>query len=293
MKEQFKGSLCLLLATVIWGTAFVAQSVGMDYIGPFTFQAVRSFIAVAALIPITLALEWKHPGDWAGKWAKPGLWKAGCFCGMALFAACGLQQVGLVYADAGKAGFITALYIVLVPVLGTFLGQKPGRRIWFSVALAVLGLYFLSGISNGTMGFGDVCLIGCAVAFAVQIILVDRWGATLDGLRLNAIQFLINAIASTLLMLLLEHPRWDGILACAMPLVYTGVCSSGIAYSLQIIGQKRLPPEPAALIMSLESVVAALAGWLILKEALLPLELLGCALVFSGVILSQLPLKNP
>ena len=184
------------------------------------------------------------------------------------------------------------MYFVLVPVLGLFLGQKCGITVWISVALAVIGLYLLSCLGVSSVNIGDLLLMGCALAFAVQITLVDRLGQALDGLRLNCIQFLVNAVISTVVMLLTETPVWENILACAVPLLYTGVLSSGVAYSLQIIGQKDLEPTAASLIMSLESVFAALFGWLILHEIMSPTELCGCFLVFAAVILSQIPVEK-
>lgn len=286
MKQQLKGSILLLLATVIWGCAFVAQSVGMDYLGPFTFQTCRSLIAVAALVAVIFLME-RDKSQFVPKWRNKKLWNTGLLCGAALTVASGLQQMGLVYTDAGKAGFITAMYIVLVPALGLFLGQKPGRQIWISVGLAVVGLYLLSCAGASGLNIGDVMLMGCALAFAVQITLIDRFAQDLDGLRLNCIQFLVVSVLSAVVMLLTEAPDWSSILACAIPLLYTGVLSSAVGYSLQIIGQQLLPPAPASLIMSLESVFAVLSGWLVLKERLSPPELIGCALVFAGVILSQ------
>lgn len=286
MKQKVQGSLLLLLGTFIWGTAFVAQSVGMDHIGPFTFQAVRSALAVLAMLCAMGLMDRKR---FRSNWQQKGLWKAGILCGMALFVASGLQQVGLVYTDAGKAGFITAMYIVLVPVIGLFLKQRVSVRVWVSVALAVAGLYLLSCMGASGINFGDLCLMGCAVAFAVQITLVDKLAGALDGLRLNCVQFLVNACLSAVMMLLLEKPVLSDILQCAWPLVYTGVMSSAVAYYLQILGQQRLDSAPASLIMSLEAVFAALSGWLVLHERLSPAELLGCALVFIGVVLSQLP----
>jgi drug/metabolite transporter (DMT)-like permease len=289
MKKQTQGSILLLIATFIWGTAFVAQSVGMDHIEPFTFQAVRSLIAVAALLPVIFIMERgknRAVGFWKS-WADPALWKTGIPCGVALFVASGLQQMGLVYTDSGKAGFITAMYIVLVPVIGLFLGQKCGFNVWISVILAVLGLYLLSALGVQSVNIGDLLLMGCAFAFAVQITLIDRLGLSLDGLRLNLAQFFVNAVLSTVVMFLFETPVMENIAACAGPLLYTGVLSSGVAYSLQILGQQRLDPAPASLIMSLESVFAVLAGWLILGDKLSGVELAGCALVFAGVILSQ------
>ena len=296
MKKRLYGSFLLLVGTFIWGTAFVAQSVGMDYIGPITFQAVRSFIGVTALFPMIYLMDLRRDGGktFKAKWLDGHLWKTGFWCGIALFVASGLQQVGLVYTDAGKAGFITAMYIVLVPILGLLFRQKVTPLVWLSVALAVVGLYLLSAAGVSEVNFGDLLLMGCAAAFAVQITLVDRLSQNLDGLRLNYVQFLVNALISTVIMFLFEKPVLENILACAVPLLYTGVMSSAVAYSLQIIGQQHLEPAPASLIMSLESVIAALSGWALLGERMTATELWGCALVFLGVILSQMPdKKNP
>ena len=294
MKKQFQGSIALLVATFIWGTAFVAQSVGMDYIGPFTFQAVRSFFAVAALIPASWLVDKLSgsTGDFRKKWLDKELWKVGALCGAALFVAAGLQQMGLVYTDAGKAGFITAMYIVLVPVLGLLFRQRVGLLVWISVGLAVAGLYLLSCMGLSGINLGDLLLIGCAAAFAVQITLIDRLAQNLDGLRLNCVQFFVSATLSAAVMLFTEEPTVSGITGCLGPLLYTGVMSSAVAYSLQIIGQQHLPSAPASLIMSLESVFAALSGWLLLHERMSGIELLGCGLVFAAVILSQIPDKK-
>jgi len=285
-KEQIKGTAQLLFATLIWGSAFVAQSVGMDHIGPMTFQAARSLLAVLALVPTILLMD-KDKGQYLPRWADKELWKTGILCGLALFVAQGLQQVGLQYTEPGKAGFITAMYIVLVPVLGLFLGRKCGWRVWVSVVLAVMGLYLLSCVGVTRINIGDLLILGCAAAFAVQIILIDVLAQQLDGLRLNCIQFFVVAVLSGLMAVFTETPTLSGILSCAVPLLYTGVLSSGLAFSLQILGQQHLPPEPASLIMSLESVFAVLSGWLLLNQTLTAYEGLGCCLVFAGVILSQ------
>jgi len=294
MRKQLRGSLCLLLATVIWGFAFIAQSVGMDLIGPFTFQAVRCTLAVLFLIPCAFAMDAGKCGfrESAKKWSSPALWKAGILCGCALFVAASLQQIGLVYTDAGKAGFITAMYIVLVPVLGLFLKRKPPKSAFFSVALAVAGLYLLSCMGVTQINRGDVYLMGCALAFAVQINCIDHLAKDLDGVRLNCIQSLVVAVLSVPFMLLTETVDLQNIQNCWLPLGFAGILSMGVAYTMQIVGQKALDPTPAALIMSLESVFAALGGWLILKETMTAWELLGCALVFAAVILSQLPSKK-
>ena len=289
MREQLKGSLLLLLGTAIWGCAFVAQSVAMDFVGPFTFQVGRSLLAVAVLMPVAAVFDHGRAGGgtYLEHWRDKRLWKTGLMCGLALFAASGLQQMGMVYTDPGKAGFLTAMYIVLVPVLGLFLGRRPGILVWLSVAIAVAGLYFLSWTGEGGINIGDVYLIGCALAYAVQITLVDRLAPGLDGVRLNCIQFFVAAVLSAVVMVFTESPTWSGILACSGALLYTGVLSSAVGFTLQILGQQRIAGEKAALIMSLESVFAVLAGWLILGQTLSGAETLGCCLVFAAVLLSQ------
>lgn len=294
MKTPIRGSLALLLATVIWGSAFISQSVGMDYIGPFTFQAIRCGLAVVTLIPAILLTELPSMGFRASLklWLDPALLRSGLICGLALFVAASLQQIGIIYTSAGKAGFLTAMYIVLVPIFGIILGKKPGKSIIFSVILSVIGLYLLSCTTETGIGLGDLTLIGCAIAFAVQILCVDRYAGRVSGLRLNCIQALVVTLLSLPIMLLGESPSVETIMPCTLPLLHAGVLSMGIAYSLQIYGQKHLSPAPAALIMSLESVFAALGGWLFLKESMTSEELIGCALVFSAVILSQVPKRQ-
>ncbi len=290
MKKQLSGVIALSGATVIWGSAFIAQSVGMDKIGPFTFQAVRCFLAVVFLFPAS-ALFSKGKPFWKS-WADPALWRSGVICGLALFAASSLQQIGLVYTDAGKAGFLTAMYIVFVPFLGLFLGQKPGRNALLSLIPAIVGLYLLSCTSVSGINKGDVLLLLCAVAFSVQILLIDRHCAGLDGLKLNCIQALVAAVLSVPWALLTETVDASRIASCWLPLGYAGVLSMGVAYTLQIVGQKRVAPSAAALLMSLESVFAALFGWLLLHETMTRAELLGCLLVFAAVVISQLPEKK-
>lgn len=291
MKNRLRGSLAILIATVIWGSAFIAQSVGMDYIGPFTFQTMRSVLAVPFLIIVIFLIE-RDPAQSIRKWMQPELWKAGLPCGIALFIAAGLQQMGIVHTTAGKAGFITAMYIVLVPILGIFLRKKPPITAWIGVLLAVIGLYLLSCVGVSQVNIGDIYLLGCALGYAVQITLVDQMGGAVDGLRLNCVQSLFCGIFSGTVMFITEEPVLTNILACWIPLVYAGIFSLGIAFSLQIIGQKHLEPTPAALIMSLESVFAVLFGWLLLHERLSTPELCGCAMVFIAVILSQIPEKK-
>lgn len=288
-KNKLQGSIFLLLGTVIWGFSFIAQSVGMAQMGPFAFQSIRCLLAVLFLLPITLAFD---RGDWRTsmqKWKNPQLWRVGLICGCALFAAATLQQLGLLYTDAGKAGFLTAMYIVLVPIIGLFRRKKPSRAALFSVALAVVGLYLLSCMGAAGINRGDLLLLGCALAFSVQINCIDALAGSLDGIRLNCIQCLVVAVLSAPFALALETVHLENILACWLPLAYSGILTMGVAYTLQILGQKRLEPTTASLIMSLESVFAALGGWLILHETMTPWETLGSCLVFTAVVVSQLP----
>jgi len=292
MKKQLTGTLFLCVAVLIWGSTFVAQSVGMDSVGPFTFQAVRCALAVLFLLPVIAFFEIRDIKNFFQKWCSKKLWIAGILCGIALFIAASLQQISLVDTDAGKAGFLTALYVVLVPVIGLFLGKKPSITIVISILLAVVGLYLLSCMGVTTISTGDLLLLGCALAFAVQITLIDRLGADVDGLRLNCIQCLVVAVLSSVFMFTTETPSMPNILSCWLPIGYAGVLSMGVAYSLQVLGQQRIEPTTASIIMSLESVIAALSGWLILHETMTFWELTGCVLVFIAVILSQIPLKK-
>ena len=292
MNNKLKGSLSLLFATVIWGSAFISQSVGMDYIGPFTFQAIRCGLAVIFLFFLSFLFDRGNLRVFVEKWRNPRLWITGGICGAALFVAASLQQVGLVDTDAGKAGFLTAMYIVLVPILGLFLGRKISVAALCSVVLAVGGLYLLSFAGVPEINPGDLLLMGCALAFAVQITLIDRFAGEMDGLRLNCVQSLVVTLLSLPFVALTETVAAANILACWESLAFAGILSMGVAYSLQIVGQKHLEPTSASLIMSLESVFAALGGWLILKERMTVWELLGSALVFCAVILSQIPTKK-
>lgn len=296
MKKQIRGTLALLVATLIWGTTFVAQSMGMDHIGPFAFQAARCILGSLFLFPV-IAITDRFSGVNDGKsyfsrWCNKKLWLAGICCGIPLFIACNLQQVALVDTDAGKSAFLTAMYIVFVPILGIFRGQKPSRWIPISVLLGVAGLYFLSCVGVTTIATSDLLLLGCAVAFSVQILCVDFFANKLDFLRLNCINCLVCGILSGIVMLLTEEPSWNGMQSAFGAIAYAGILSMGIAYSLQIAGQKDLPPATASLVMSLESVFAVLSGCLILGEQLTKWETLGCVLVFIAVILSQLPDKK-
>ena len=287
MRSKAKGTIYILLATVIWGSTFVAQSAGMDYIQPFTFLAVRGLLAILFMVPMIYLLDGKERVDFVKKWRDPQLWRSGILCGIFLFIATALQQIGLVDTSAGKAGFITAMYIVIVPFIGLFYGKKPGVAPIISVFIAVIGLYLLSCVGVDSINTGDILLIGCAVAFSFQITIVDQNASRVDCLRFNCIQSLVAAVVSAIFMIFTETPKLPNILDCWLPLCYAGILSTGVAYSLQVIGQKHLEPTAASLLMSMESVFAVLFGWLLLGESLSQWEGIGCVLVFIAVLLSQ------
>lgn len=294
MKKQLRGSAFLILATIIWGSAFVSQSIAMDNMGPFSFQAIRCFLAVIGLL-VVIAIADRYQKDgltfWK-RWCDPKLWKAGLLCGIPLFLACNLQQMGLVDTDAGKSGFLTAMYIVIVPIIGIFLKRKPSILIPVSVVLAVIGLYCLSCVGVTKINTGDLLTLGCAFMFAIQITFVDLYAGSVDALRLNTIQSLVCAVLSSVLMFVFEKPTSDGILHSIIPLVHVGFLSMGAGYALQILGQKDLEPTAASLIMSLESVFAVIFAQLILGETMTVWEIVGCILLFAAVILSQIPIKS-
>ena len=294
--RQLRGGAMLMLTALIWGTAFVAQSVGMDYLGPCAFTATRNFIGCVALLPvIALASRLRsgaQPEEAAPAPGKKALFGWGAACGLLLGGATLLQQAGMQTASAGKAGFLTALYIVIVPVLGIFLGRRPGLKVWIGVVLALVGAYLLSVKGGAGIASGDLLVIASAVVFSLHILVIDSVPAGVDGVRLSCVQFLVAGVFALVLALFLESFTWRDILSAWVPLLYTGVVSSGVGYTLQILGQRTVNPTVASLILSLESVFAALAGWEILGQALSLRELFGCALVFVAVILAQLPSKK-
>lgn len=295
--SELKGNLLLMLTALIWGCAFVAQSVSMDYIGPFTFQSVRSMLGAAVLVPVFLILDAgkKKAGTYQAPTGeeKKTLLIAGIVCGCIMTVAANLQQIGIQYTSAGKAGFITAMYILIVPVLGLFLKKKVPGRIWLCILIAVVGLYLLS-VTEGfsSISKGDVYVLLCALAFSFHIMAVDHYAPLVDGVRLSSIQFLICGVLSGILMFLFEEPNLENILNAAVPILYAGIMSCGVAYTLQIIGQKYTRPTIASLIMSLESVFAVLAGIVVLREIPTARETMGCVLMFLAIIIAQLPSRR-
>lgn len=293
MKNSLKYQLLLILGAFIWGSAFVAQSAGMDYIGPWTFTCVRSFIAFIALTLLMPLLDRiRHVSPPQKPEERRYLLKASLFCGAAVCIASFFQQAGLQYTTVGKAGFLTTLYVVLVPVLSVFLGRKIRWNVWLAVLVAMSGIWFLSISENETLAYGDILLLISAFLYAVQILTIDHFSPHTDAVRLSRMQFLVCGFLCLIPAVVLEQPSFENILAAAVPLLYAGVMSSGIAYTLQIVSQKNLEPALASIIMSLESVFAALCGFVILHQVLLPRELLGSCLVFAGVLLAQLPEKK-
>ena len=295
MKQQIKSSLILLLTATIWGVAFVAQSVGMEYIGPFTFNAIRCVLGGLVLIPVILVLKKKKEtgAENQEKEDKKTLWTGGIACGVILCIASNLQQFGIMEARVGKSGFFTALYIVMIPVNGIFIGKRPGIKLWFCVALAVVGMYLLC-MKDGsfTIERADIMLLLCALAFSFHILVVDYFSPKVDGVKMSCIQFFVCGVLSAVGMLFTETPDISNIQAAWLPLLYAGLLSCGVGYTLQIVGQKGINPVIASLIMSLESVISALAGWVILGQVLSPKEILGCVLMFVAIIITQIPIGN-
>lgn len=287
-KFVLRQSLLLFLAATIWGVAFVAQSVGMEYVGPYTFLACRSFLGAAVLLPmIQLRKKQRVQSEqWNGRLLAIG----GICCGVCLFVASILQQIGIMYTTVGKSGFITAMYIVVVPVLGIFLKKKLGVRIWCGVLLAVIGLYFLC-MAPGSISFqkGDVLTGLCAIVFSFHILVVDYFAPRLDGVAMSCVQFLTCGTLATIGMFVFETPSFASIAMAWLPILYAGALSSGVAYTLQVIGQRGMNPTVASLLMSMESVISVIAGWAILKQALSAREILGCVLMFGAIVLVQLP----
>lgn len=332
-KTSLTGALFLFLAALIWGTAFVAQSVGADYMGPFTFNMSRSVLAGIFLIPLTLIFGEKS-GDKGGAKEKSrksemqsakaekveaqGEIKAGAkaeangessvggksenqkkllilggiFCGIALFVAGNLQQLGIEYTTVGKAGFITTMYIILVPIASIFLHKKAGLKVWISVLIAVAGLYLLCITGEFGIEKGDALVFLSAIAYTCHILVIDYFSSKVDGIKMSCIQFWTASVLSAVCMFIFEDPSWEAILSAWLPICYAGICSSGLGYTFQILGQKNVESTVASLIMSLESVVSVIAGWIILGEAMSSRELAGCILMFGAVVLAQLPDKS-
>ncbi len=281
---KLKSNLLLLLTAAIWGFAFVAQRVGMEYIGPFTFNGVRFALGSLSLVPLIVFYK---PNFQSSRDKGNKTWRVGLLTGSILFIAASLQQIGLIYTTAGKAAFITCLYIVLIPIIGIFLKQHITVSTWLSSILAILGLYFLCVKEGFTFSYGDLLELLGACFWTAHILLIDHFSRILDTLKLAFFQFITCSVLSLGIALLLETITINGILQAGVPIIYGGILSVGIAYTLQIIGQKNTSPSHAAIILSMETVFAAIGGYLLLNEQLSFRELLGCSLMMVGMLISQ------
>lgn len=308
--HKLRNTFFLFLTAMIWGAAFVAQSVSMDYIGPFTFICLRSVIGGLFLIPVIIVLDGirkKSQNESADvvnsenvlhieteekqrlSWKNKQLIEGGIVCGIFLFFANCFQQTGIQYTTVGKAGFITTFYIIIVPLIGLFFKKYCGILTWIGVVVALAGLYFLCITQKLTIQRGDALILCCSVLYAGQILAIDHYNPFVDGVKMSCIQFLTGGILGAVFMLLFENPSLAMILSAAGPILYTGIMSTGVGYTLQIVGQKGLNPTVAALILSLESVFSALSGYLFLHQVLTTRELIGCVLMFIAIVLAQLP----
>lgn len=291
-KSRFLFALLQLVGALIWGLAFAFQSMGMEKVGPFTFSAVR--FAMATVVVFVFSFVHDRFGN-AGKdpkacsWKNAKLWKAGITIGVLLSLASNLQQIGILKTDSvGKAGFITAMYIVIVPVLGLFLKRKIGLNVWIGIILAVIGLYFLTMSGSLTLTSGDIYLIACAAVFALQILAIDVFAGEYDSVKLACIEFLTVTVTSSVFMFALEDVKMSSIMAAMIPLLYAGVLSGGIAYTIQIICQSRIEPYVASILMSAEALFSVLGGFLILHQKLSSRELTGSVLMFAAIMIVQI-----
>ena len=289
-----------ILAAFIWGTAFVAQDMCADTIDAFTFNATRSYIAVVVLLIIIKIFDRFRKDkpqrtEEEKRFDRRQLILGGICCGTALGIASNFQQAGITAGtDAGKAGFITALYVVLVPVLGLLFKRKVTLPVWIAVVLSVIALYLLCIKGDFSLELGDLLILVCAICFAIHILVIDHFTATVDGIKLSCAQFFVAGTWSLLCMILFSHPDWNAILSCALPILYVGVFSSGVAYTLQILAQKDSNPTVVTILLSLESVFAVISGAIILHQRMTGREYLGCIIMFAAVILAQLefPIKK-
>lgn len=292
--RKFKGELYLLLAAIIWGSAFIFQKMGMDYIGPFTFGIFRFTLGALALLPViwihsALNKRKKERKEAITPFSDKQLIIGSLLCGLANFVAGSLQQVGLVYTTAGKAGFITSMDIVIVPLLLLFLKKKVPFLTWVGIAIAAFGLYLLCITDGFTIQLGDGLVMACAVAYSFQILLIDHYSERVDVLKLSFLQFLLAGILSAAVAVFAETIDWNAIIDCAVPILYTAILEVSVAFTLQIAGQKSTPPAVAAIIMSLESLFSAVCGALFLGEVMSGREITGCVLMLIAFIVAQIP----
>lgn len=285
--KKFKAALMLAIAALVWGAAMSFQSEGMDHIGPLTFQAVRFMLGGTVLLPIVFLLGKKDPGEGTKGYNPRGVFIGGGVCGIFLMIACTLQQYGILYTTVGKAGFLTSLYIIAIPIFGIFLKKKIGRIVWVGVLLAMVGMYLLCMKESLVLSRGDTLVFICAIVFSFQIMAIDKYAALYNGIKLSCIQFYVCGILSLIVMFMFERPSFGRILDAWVPIVYTGAFSCGIGYTFQTIAQKDLQPAVASILMSLESVFAAVFGWILLGQKMSGREIAGCIIMFAAIILVQ------
>ena len=286
-KGLLKCNILLLITSAIWGFAFIAQRVGMNYVGAFTFNGVRFALGAFSLVPLIIFYNEKGKHKEENRTSK-SVFLSGLFTGLILFLASSFQQVGLIETTAAKAAFITGLYIVFVPIMGIFLKRHIGMSSWFGAVIAVIGLYFLCVTNNFSISYSDLLELGSAFFFAIQIILIDIFSKKFDTLKLAFFQFITCSVLSLITATLFENITMNGILQAAIPILYGGIFSVGIAYTLQIFAQKNAEPTHAAIIMSMESVFATIGGFLVLNEYLSLRAIFGCILMFTGMIICQM-----
>jgi len=289
MKSQaIRADLLMLLAAAIWGFAFVAQREGMETMGPFLFNTARFFIGTVFLLPIVWYLSKKKKVSTDKETSTKKLWIAGIVAGLFLFTASSFQQVGIQYTTAGKAGFITGLYIFFVPLIGIFFGQRTGSGTWLGAFIAIIGLYLLSINEDFSIARGDLLQLICAVFFAAHVLVIGYVAKRMDPLKLSLIQYFVSGVLSFFIAIAIEVITWQMIVDTAIPLIYAGIMSIGVGYTLQVVAQQHAKSSHAAIILGLEGAFAVLGGWLILDENLSTRGMIGCGLMLSGMFLSQL-----
>ena len=285
----YKADFLLFLTAMIWGAAFVAQRMGMDHVGPFLFNGIRFGLGCISLWPLIWLRGKKGFKETVFQASDlKTVLKAGLIAGVLLFGGSTLQQVGIIYTTAGKAGFITGLYVVIVPILGLIWKQRPGPGVWIGAFLAAVGLYFLSITEELTIAYGDFLVLLCAMVFALHVLAIGWLAPRVDCIKLASAQFGVNSILSLMVAVFVEDISWQGIMDGLLPILYGGFMSAGVAYTLQVVAQKDAHPAHASIILSLESVFAALSGWIILDQQLTCRAILGCVLMFAGMLASQL-----
>lgn len=294
MNKSLRGSLLLLLTAMIWGFSFVAQRTGADAVGAFTFNFSRNVVSSIFLGGLVLFLEKKENKPRTSREESRLTWIGGAACGVALFLAMTLQQIGVGYTTAGKAGFITALYVVLVPIFGLALGHRPAKKIWGCVLLAAYGMYLLSirPEEGLRLGLGDALVLICAIFYTFHILVIGHFSPKVDGIRMSAVQFVVAAVLSGIAMVVKDTVTWAGISQAMIGILFAGVLSSGVGYTLQIVAQKETPPALVSLILSLESFFAVVGGALLLGERMSIRELIGCAIMFIAIVIAELPSRK-